>query len=370
MVEAVSAPPHLFAPLRLREVELRNRVVVSPMCQYSSEDGFANDWHFVHLATRAVGGAALVFTEATAVTPEGRISPWDLGIWSDAHVERLAEIVAFVEAQGAVAGMQLAHAGRKASVGRPWEGGGPVPPEQGGWTRIAAPSAVPFDDGYPTPQALDDAGIAGVVAAFAAAARRARDAGFRAIEVHAAHGYLIHEFLSPLANRREDGYGGAFENRTRLLREVIAAVRGVWPERLPLFVRISATDWTPGGWTGDDAVGLARALAPLGVDAIDCSSGGVVPGAVIPTGPGYQARFAERVRREAGVASAAVGLITAPQQADHIVRSGQADLVVLARELLRDPYWPLRAARELGQPIAWPPQYLRAAGPGAAGRGS
>ena len=351
---------HLFAPLTLRGVTLRNRVVVSPMCQYSSEDGFATDWHLVHLGQFAAGGAAMVLTEATAVTADGRISPQDLGIWKDEHVEMLARIGRFVASQGAVFGMQLAHAGRKASTGRPWEGGGPVGVEAGGWTHLAAPSALPFDAHHQTPGALDDAGIARVVSAFRRAAERALAAGMQVIELHAAHGYLLHEFLSPLANARTDAYGGSFEHRIRLVLEVAASVREVWPERLPLLARLSVTDWRDDGWTLDESVALARRLGESGVDAIDCSSRGVVPGVPTPMGPGYHAEFAERIRREAGVRSAVVGYITGATQADTIVRSGQADLVVMARELLRRPHWPLAAAHELGQEVRWPPQYLRA----------
>jgi 2,4-dienoyl-CoA reductase-like NADH-dependent reductase (Old Yellow Enzyme family) len=359
---------HLFEPLDLRGVTLRNRIVVSPMCQYSSVDGFANDWHLVHLGSLAVGGAGLVFTEATAITPEGRISPQDLGIWSDAHVETLERIVRFVTEQGSLAGIQLAHAGRKASTRRPWEGHGAVSEAEGGWSNGVAPSALPVADEYAHPQALTESEIGEVVRAFAAAARRAALAGFRVFEIHAAHGYLVHQFLSPLSNRREDGYGGSFENRTRLLREIITAVREVVPEQDALFVRISATDWADGGWDIEQSVALARQLAPMGVDLIDCSSGGLVPAVTIPLGPGYQAAFAERIRREAGVRTGTVGLITSPAQADHTVRSGQADVVLLARELLRDPHWPLRAARELGQPVSWPAQYLRAAPAGSKAR--
>ncbi len=360
--------PGLFDPLSLRSLTLRNRIIVSPMCQYSSTDGFATDWHLVHLGTRAVGGAALVFTEATAVTPEGRISPQDLGIWKDDQVEPLARIVHFVHQQGALAGMQLAHAGRKASTRRPWGGHGTVPESEGGWPRVLAPTAEPFADGYPKPLALEEREIQEMVRAYAAAARRACAAGFRVIEVHAAHGYLLHQFLSPLSNRRTDRYGGSFENRTRLVREVLTAVRGAWPEELPLLVRISATDWVEGGWDLEQSVELARALKQLGVDLVDCSSGGSVPNAKVPVGPGYQTGFAERIRREAGIATGAVGLITDPVQAEHIIRTEQADVVILAREMLRDPYWPLRAARELGRPMSWPVQYLRAAPPGAVGR--
>jgi 2,4-dienoyl-CoA reductase-like NADH-dependent reductase (Old Yellow Enzyme family) len=351
---------HLFSLLRLRDVVLPNRIAVSPMCEYSSQDGYAADWHFVHLGSRAVGGAGLVFTEAAAVTPEGRISPQDLGIWSDDHIDPLSRITRFIDEQGSVAGMQLAHAGRKASTRRPWEGHDAIPEGEGGW-RVVAPSALAFAEGYATPDPLMPLGITAIVQAFADAARRAREAGFRVIEIHAAHGYLLHEFLSPLSNRREDQYGGSFESRTRLLREVIEAVRRTWPERLPLFVRISATDWVQDGWDIEQSIELARQLGKLGVDLIDCSSGGNVPHAKIPIGSGYQSPFAERIRGEAGIATGAVGMITSPSQADHIIRTGQADMVLLARELLRDPYWPLHAARELGQQVTWPVQYLRAA---------
>jgi len=351
---------HLFTPLELRDVTLRNRIVVSPMCEYSSTDGFANDWHLVHLGSRAVGGAALVFTEATAVTPGGRISPDDLGIWQDAHTDFLARITSFIAEQGAAPGIQLAHAGRKASTASPWKGNKPVDAAHGGWSPIVGPSAIPFDAGYQTPQALEIAGIQDIVRAFADGARRALEAGFRVVEIHGAHGYLIHEFLSPLSNVRTDAYGGSFENRTRFLREIIEAVRGVWPERLPLFLRISATDWTEGGWDAEQSVALARMVSPLGVDLVDCSTGGNVAGARIPLGPGYQVPFAERVKRESGVRSGAVGLITEAKQANDIVREGKADVVILAREELRDPYFPLRAARELGVDIPWPRQYERA----------
>jgi 2,4-dienoyl-CoA reductase-like NADH-dependent reductase (Old Yellow Enzyme family) len=360
--------PNLFDPLPIRDVTLPNRIVVSPMCEYSSKDGFANDWHLVHLGSRAVGGAGLVITEATAVAPEGRISPHDLGIWSDDHVEFLARITGFIHSQGSVAGIQLAHAGRKASTYRPWDGTGAVPEKSGGWKNVVAPSAIPFAEDYAMPKALTQEEIQAVVAAFQKAAGRARQAGFRVVEIHAAHGYLISEFLSPLANRRTDEYGGSFENRIRLLLEVVSAVRKVWPERAPLFVRISATDWVEGGWTLDDSVELARRLKIAGVDLVDCSSGGNVPPAGIPFGPGYQTSFAETIRREAGILTGAVGMVTAPSQADHIIRTGQADLAIIAREFLRDPYWPLRAARELGYPVPWPVQYLRAAPPDTKGR--
>jgi 2,4-dienoyl-CoA reductase-like NADH-dependent reductase (Old Yellow Enzyme family) len=349
----------LFAPLALRSVTLRNRMAVSPMCQYSAAEGRANDWHLVHLGARAAGGAGLVIAEATAVEARGRISPADLGLWEDAQIDPLARIVRFVEGQGAAAGIQLAHAGRKASTHAPWDGGGPVAAGAGGWEAVA-PSPVPFADGYPAPAALDEAGLRGVVAAFVAATRRAHAAGFRVVEVHAAHGYLLHQFLSPLANRRTDAYGGAFENRTRLVREVVAAVRAAWPAALPLLVRISATDWVEGGWDVDESVELCRALRGLGVDLVDVSSGGQVPNARVPVGPGYQTAFAARIRREAGIPTGAVGMIVAPEQADHVIRSEQADLVLLARELLRDPHFPLTAARALGREGPWPKQYLRA----------
>lgn len=355
-----SVAPALFDPLALRSLTLRNRVVVSPMCQYSSIDGAANDWHVVHLGTRAVGGAGLVFTEAAAVTPGGRISPQDLGIWKDEHIRGLSAVVRVIKAEGAIAGIQLAHAGRKASVARPWEGGQQLALESGGWTAVA-PSAVPFKDGERAPRSLTLDGIREVVQAFAAAAARALTAGFEVIEIHAAHGYLLNEFLSPLSNHRTDEYGGSFENRIRLLTEVVQAVRSTWPSGLPLFVRISATDWKEGGWDIEQSVELARRLAALGVDLIDCSSGGVVPGAKIPAAPGYQVEFAARIRRETGMPTGAVGLITEPRQANDVIAAGQADLVLLARQLLREPYWPLRAARELGAEPAWPLQYLRAA---------
>jgi 2,4-dienoyl-CoA reductase-like NADH-dependent reductase (Old Yellow Enzyme family) len=351
---------HLLDPLPLRSLTLANRIVVSPMCQYSSVDGFANEWHFVHLGTRAVGGAALVITEATAVTPEGRISPQDLGIYDDGHVEGLARCVRFIHTQQTLAGTQLAHAGRKGSTARPWEGGGVVSPESGGWEPVG-PSAEPFAANYPTPSPLTRAGIAAIVDAFRNAAKRALAAGFDIVELHAAHGYLIHEFLSPLVNTRSDEYGGSFDNRVRLCLEVVDAVRAVWPERLPLLVRISATDWKAGGWDLDQAVELARRLRTHGVDLVDCSSGGAVHDQQIAVGPGYQVPFAERIRRDAGIPTGAVGLITEPDQANAIIGQGQADVVLLARELLRDPYWPLHAAEQLGRRVPWPAQYLRAA---------
>jgi 2,4-dienoyl-CoA reductase-like NADH-dependent reductase (Old Yellow Enzyme family) len=358
---------HLFEPLRLRDVALPNRVAVSPMCQYSAEDGVATDWHFVHYASRAVGGAGMMLVEATAVAPEGRISRGDMGLWTDRQVEPLARIVRFAAGQGCTLGVQLAHAGRKASVGLGWEPQGTLAPGEGGWP-IVAPSHLPFAEGDGVPTALDADGIRAVVAQFAAAAARAREAGFRVLEVHAAHGYLLHQFLSPLSNRRGDAYGGGFDNRIRLVREVLEAVRRQWPERLPLLLRLSATDWVEGGWDLEQTVDLCRGLAEVGVDLVDVSSGGLVRDARIPAGPGFQAAFAARIRREAGIPTAAVGLITSPQQADHVVRSGQADLVMLGREILRNPYWPLQAAQALGQSTGWPRQYLRAGPPGAAGR--
>ena len=351
---------HLFAPLQLRDVTLRNRIVVSAMCQYSSRDGFADDWHLVHLGSRAIGGAGIVFTEAAAVLPEGRISPDDLGIWKHEHVKMLARIFRFIADHGAAPGIQLAHAGRKASVNPPWKGGGPLAVADGGWLPIVAPSALPFAEGYAQPEALDQSGITRVVSAFADSARFALEAGCRIVEIHAAHGYLLHEFLSPLSNHRTDHYGGSFENRTRIVREVVEAVRRVWPDRYPLFLRVSSTDWTAGGWTIDDAVALAAQVKSRGVDVIDCSSGGNVKHATIPTGPGYQVPFAAQVKKDAGIATAAVGLITEAVQADAIIRSGQADLVLLARELLRDPYWALHAARQLGHVPDVPVQYRRA----------
>ena len=351
----------LLDPLTIRSVTFRNRIGVSPMCQYSSVDGFATDWHLVHLGSRAIGGAGLVFTEAAAVTAQGRISPHDLGIWSDAHVEYLSRITRYVHEQGAIAGIQLAHAGRKASTDAPWRGGGPLDEASGGWRPIVAPSPLPFSSAQQVPHALTRPEIVSLIDAFRDAAARALAAGFRVIELHAAHGYLVHEFLSPLSNQRDDEYGGSFENRTRLLVEMTTAVRTVWPVHLPLMVRVSATDWIDGGWDIEQTIALARVLAPLGVDLIDCSSGGILPGAKIPVGPGYQVQFAERVRREGGVPSAAVGLITDAGQADDIVRTGKADMVLLAREMLRDPYWPMHATAALGGTFEWPPQYERAA---------
>jgi len=352
----------LFTSLPLRDVVLRNRIAVSPMCQYSADDGRANDWHLVHLGARAVGGAGLVIAEATAVDPRGRISAADLGLWADEQVEPLARVMRFIEAQGAVGGVQLAHAGRKASTRAPWDAmGAPRAVKDGGFLP-AGPSPLAFADGYAIPEELSSAGIRAVVASFVAAAKRALAAGVRVLEVHAAHGYLLHQFLSPLANRRQDEFGGSFANRTRLVCEVVEGVRTAWPARLPLFVRISATDWVEGGWDLEQSVALARLLKERGVDLLDCSSGGLVPQAKIPAGPGFQVGFAERVRRETGLATGAVGLITSPEQAEQIVAGGQADLVLLGRELLRDPQWPLHAAARLKVDVAWPKQYERAKG--------
>ena len=349
----------LFDPLRLRGITLRNRIAVSPMCEYSAVDGTPQPWHLVHLGSRAVGGAGLVIAEATAVEPRGRISPADTGLWNETQQDAWSGIARFLREQGAAAGIQLAHAGRKASTAAPWHGGERVGHEAGGWTPLA-PSAIAYAAGDPPPEALDEVGIRAIVAAFAAAARRALAAGFEVVEVHAAHGYLLHEFLSPLSNRREDAWGGSFAARIRLTRDVVAAVRAVWPERLPLFVRISATDWADGGWDLEQSVELARVLKGEGVDLVDVSSGGLVAHQQIAVGPGYQVPFASRIRSEAGIATGAVGLVTEPAQAQAILESGAADLVLLARELLRDPYWPRRAARALGADIEAPVQYARA----------
>ncbi|WP_050475743.1 NADH:flavin oxidoreductase/NADH oxidase [Herbaspirillum rhizosphaerae] len=351
----------LFSPLKLRELTLPNRIAVSPMCQYSAQDGFVNDWHLVHLGSRAVGGAGLVIVEAAGILAEGRITPEDVGIWKDEHIEPLRRITRFVEAQGSFAGIQLAHAGRKASAWRPWAGkAGTVPAAEGGWDTVG-PSAIPFDATFKAPVELSVEAIAQRVQAFADAAQRAFKAGFKVVEVHAAHGYLLHEFLSPLSNQRTDQYGGSLENRARFLLEAVTAVRKVWPAELPLFVRLSATDWTEGGWDADETVAVSRMLRDLGVDLVDVSSGGNIATATIPTGPGYQTAFAARVKSEAGIATGTVGMITDAIQAEHVLRTGQADLVLLARELLRDPYWPLRAADALKENVAWPPQYVRAA---------
>jgi 2,4-dienoyl-CoA reductase-like NADH-dependent reductase (Old Yellow Enzyme family) len=349
----------LFQPLTLRGVTFRNRIGVSPMCQYSCTDGLADDWHLVHLGSRAVGGAGLVMTEATAVEARGRISPQDLGLWNDAQIEPLARVTRFLRTHGAASGIQLAHAGRKASTARPWDGGQSVAAPLG-WSPIVAPSALAFDAGYQVPAALEAREIAALIDAFAAAAARAAKAGFDVVEIHGAHGYLIHEFLSPISNRRDDCYGGSFDGRTRLLLEIVAAVRRVWDDARPLLVRLSTTDWSDGGWTVEDSIALARKLRAAGVDLIDCSSGGIAPRVAIDAGPGYQTGAAARIRAEAAIPTAAIGFITAAAQAEHILRTGQADLVLLAREFLRDPYWPSRAARELGAPPPAPPQYDRA----------
>ncbi|MCE9554512.1 MAG: NADH:flavin oxidoreductase/NADH oxidase [Planctomycetes bacterium] len=347
----------LLSPLTIRSLTLRNRIVMSPMCQYIAKEGLADDWHLVHLGSRASGGAALIFVEATAVTRDGRITPGDLGIWSDEHVAPLARIAKFVKSQGAAAGIQLAHAGRKASCDLPWQGGaGLTSPETGGW-QVVGPSDLPFDESYPLPQTLDEAGINGLVSDFEAATRRALTAGFQVIEVHAAHGYLLHEFLSPLSNRRTDSYGGSLENRMRLTLRVADAVRKLVPADLPVFVRISATDWADGGWDADQSVMLAGRLKELGIDLIDVSSGGLVPKARIPVGKGYQVPLARKIRDEAGVMTGAVGLITEVQHANEIVTGGDADLVFLARELLREPYWALKAQQELGAEPTWPISY-------------
>ena len=358
---------HLFEPLKLRDIVLSNRIGIPPMCQYSAHDGVASDWHFVHYGSRAVGGAALMIIEATAVTAQGRISPGDLGLWNDAQIEPLARITRFAKEQGCIAAVQLAHAGRKASVGLGWQAQRTLNASEGGW-EIVAPSAISFGEGYSQPHELDAADITQLIANFVASARRAREASFQIVEIHAAHGYLLHQFLSPLSNHRTDTYGGSFENRTRLIREVVGAVRAEWPERLPLLIRLSATDWVDGGWTVDETVELCRTLKKLGVDLVDVSTAGLIPTAKIPVGPGFQTEFAARIRHEANIPTAAVGLMTAPEQADHIVRSGQADMVLIGREILRNPYWPIDAAKALGQVVSCPQQYLRAEPPGSTGR--
>ncbi len=351
--------PHLFDPLDIRDVHFRNRIVMSPMCQYSSEDGFASDWHLVHLGSRAVGGAALLIQEATAVSPEGRISPDDLGIWKDAHIDKLKQITSFVEQNGAVAGIQLAHAGRKAAHASPWKGGRLLPEAQGGWPRVS-PSAIPFRADEAPPLELTRAEISGLQEKFAEAAERAGAAGYKVLEIHAAHGYLIHEFLSPLCNTRQDEYGGTFENRIRFLTGIVDRVRKVWKEGLPLFVRISASDWAAGGWNLEESVRLAGILKERGVDLVDCSSGGAVAHQQIGVAPGYQVPFSERIRRDTGILTGAVGLITTPEQAGHIVSEGQADMIFLGREMLRNPYFPMHAAKVLNRETGYPVQYERA----------
>ncbi|WP_113660786.1 NADPH dehydrogenase NamA [Pedobacter nanyangensis] len=349
----------LFSPLKIKNLTLKNRIVVSPMCQYSSVDGFANNWHLVHLGSRAVGGAALIITEATAVSAEGRISIADLGIWKDEHQEKLKEVVDFVHANGAAMGVQLAHAGRKASFDVPWENPAQVSEENGGWDTLA-PSAIQFNPKDKMPIALDMPGIEKVKADFRAAALRALQVGFDVVEIHAAHGYLLHQFLSPLSNQRTDQYGGSFENRIRLLQEVVAAVQEVWPAENPLFVRISATDWVPGGWDEDQSVQLSELLKAQGVDVVDTSTGGLSREQQIPVEAGYQVRFAEKIKQQTGIITGAVGLITTAQQSEAILQDGKADLIFMARELLRDPYFPLRGAKELGDDLQWPSQYQRA----------
>lgn len=349
---------HLFSPFTIRKITFRNRIGMSPMCQYSAKDGFACDWHMVHYGTRASGGAGLIIAEATAVWPEGRITPGDLGLWSDDHIPALRRITGFIHSRGSVAGIQLAHAGRKASCALPWQGGKQLSLNNGGWETVA-PSAIPFSPGEREPGMADSICIERIVSGFRDAAERALKAGFRVAEIHSAHGYLLQEFLSPVSNKRTDEYGGSFENRIRLLLEVTKAIRTVWPEDYPLFARISSTEWTEGGWTPEESVRLAPLLQKAGADLIDCSSGGNIHDAKIPVGPGYQVPFAEMTRKT-GIMTAAVGMITEARQAEEIISSGRADLVLFGRELLRNPYFPLQAARELGADTAWPNQYLRA----------
>jgi len=359
--------PHLFEPLQLRKLTLPNRIGISPMCQYSAIDGMAQDWHFIHYGSRAVGGPGLILVEATAVVAEGRISPGDMGLWQDRQIEPLARIAGLISNYGCVPGIQIAHAGRKASVGLGWQAQRALSHDEGGWP-VVGPSPLAFSTDYAVPRELSGEEIHALVGQFVATAQRALTAGFQVVEIHAAHGYLLHEFLSPLSNRRQDGYGGSFDNRIRFLLEVTGAVRAALPDNLPLLVRISATDWVDGGWSVEESVELSGKLKACGVDLVDVSSGGTSPAARIPVGPGFQSEFAARIRREAGIATAAVGMITSPAQADHLIRTGQADLVFVARELLRDPYWPLHAAHTLGHGVAWPNQYLRAAPPGSTGR--
>ncbi len=352
-------PISLFSPLTFRQLTFKNRIAVSPMCQYSCEDGFATDWHLVHLGSRAVGGAALVMVEATAVEDRGRISPADMGLWKDEQIPALARVASVIKSNDAIPGIQLAHAGRKASTRPPWDGGQVLPPDIGGWVAVA-PSPVPFLSGDPVPAELSAGEIAHIVNSFAAAAHRALEAGFEVVEIHGAHGYLIHEFLSPLSNQRQDGYGGSFENRIRFALEISRRVRAIWPDSWPVFMRLSCSDWVDGAWDIVQSVELARRLRDIGIDLIDCSSGGAAPHVRIPLGPGYQVPFASQIRREARIATGAVGMITDPQQAEQIVSQGDADIVLLARAMLRDPYWALNAARTLGFPIELPKQYLRA----------
>jgi 2,4-dienoyl-CoA reductase-like NADH-dependent reductase (Old Yellow Enzyme family) len=349
----------LFDPLEIRSIRLKNRITISPMCQYSSVDGFANDWHFVHLGSRATGGAALVMQEATAISPRGRISPDDMGLWKDEQVEFLQRITGFIKKQESVPGIQLAHAGRKSSTIPPWKGGKILGLSEGGWMP-EAPSAIPFREGDPEPEAMSKSDIQQLRKDFISAAGRALAAGFEVLEIHGAHGYLINSFLSPLSNHRTDEYGGNFENRIRLLKEIVSDTRTIWPEKFPLFLRISATDYAEGGWDIEASVKLAIVLKGLGVDLIDTSSGGLMPNVRIPLGPGYQVPLAEKIRREAGIKTGAVGLITTPEQADEIISSGKADLILIARESLRNPNFPQTAAKKLGVEIEWPLQYLRA----------
>lgn len=352
----------LFTPLTLREVTFRNRIFVSPMCQYSSQGGNPTDWHLVHLGSRAAGGAGLVMVEATAVSPEGRISPDDSGIWSDHQAEAFRRITAFIKARGAVPGIQLAHAGRKASTRVPWQGGGPVAPEEGRW-QVIGPSPIPFDDGYPVPSEMSSDRLEKVLTRFEEATKRSLKAGFQVVEIHMAHGYLLHEFLSPFSNQRTDEFGGDFEGRVRFPLQVAETVRQGWPDHLPVLVRISATDWREGGWDLEQSVRLARLLKERGVDLIDCSSGGLLPDVQVPAAPGYQTTFSAKIRTGASVCTGTVGLITRPEQAEHILVTDQADAVLLAREMLRHPYWPLHAATTLGEDIPWPEQYARAKPP-------
>jgi len=349
----------LLSPLTIKKVVFKNRIVMSPMCQYSSVDGFATDWHLVHLGSRAVGGAGLIIQEATSVSPEGRISPGDMGLWKDEHIEKLKSIVSFIHQQGTVAGIQLAHAGRKASCHEPWKNGKQINIQDGGWQTVA-PSPVPFYENDIVPAALTAQGIKKVIDDFKAAAGRAIKVGYKVLEIHAAHGYLLHEFLSPLSNKRTDNYGGSFENRTRLVLDIVDAVKKVWPDENPLFIRISASDWTAGGWDIEESVKLSALLKSKGVDLVDCSSGGLIPNAKIPVAPGYQVQFSERIKKETGILTGAVGLITDANQAENILSQQQADLIILARQFLRDPYFPLHAAQQLNDTITWPVQYERA----------
>ena len=349
----------LFSPLSIKSVTFRNRLVISPMCQYSAVDGFANDWHLVHLGSRAVGGAALIIQEATAISPEGRITPGDLGLWNDAHINKMEAITHFIHSQGSIAGIQLAHAGRKGGCALPWNGGKQLKVQEGGWETISA-SSLPFSPDDVAPKALDIAGISRIINCFKAGAQRALEAGYKVIEIHAAHGYLIHQFLSPLSNHRTDQYGGSFGNRIRLLHEIVEAVKSVWPGDLPLFVRISVTDYAEGGWNLEEATALSALLKTEGVDLIDCSSGGLVHYAKVPFGPGYQVPFAATIRKETGILTGAVGLITGADQAEAILENEEADLILIARESLREPYFALKASADLGDDISWPLQYIRA----------